>query len=114
MCAAPSKYVRAGMKLDLVASVAPRIEAPQLWRVLIRNPAARGHCGRPPVLAEFREFLRRGGSAVAGNRFRERRIKREQVDILERRRLVEDFVGCECRLDHGPVLLGGYWGRGGL
>src|SRR5207248_1856706 len=94
MSAPRHQFVIGRMKLDLVAAVAPGIEAPQLWRVLIRSAAARGHRSRPPVLAELREFLRRGGCAVGGNRFRKRRVEREQIDVLERRRLVEDFVGC--------------------
>jgi hypothetical protein len=41
------------MKLDFVAPVAAGVEGPQLWRVLVGEAAALGHCGRTPMLTEL-------------------------------------------------------------
>src|SRR4051794_17055217 len=89
------------MKLNLVAPVAARVKSPQFWRVLVGDTAARGHCGGAPVFAEFRQFLLRRRTAVRRNRLRQRPVKREQVDVLEGRRLVEDFMDGRRRLHHG-------------
>ena len=81
------------MKLDLVAPVAAGIEGPQFWRVLVGDAAPRRHRGRAPVLAEFGQFLLRRRAAIGRDRLDQRPVEREQIDILERRRLVEHFVG---------------------
>ena len=83
------------MKLDLVAAVAAGIEGPQLWRVLVGDAAPRRHRRRTPMLAEFGQFVLRRRAAIGGDRFDQRPVEREQIDVLERRRLVEDFVGRE-------------------
>ena len=87
------QFVIGRMKLDLVAPVAARIEGAQFWGVLVGDTAARGHRRRTPVLAEFQQFFLRRRAAIGRHRFHQWPVQREQVDVLERRRLVEDFVG---------------------
>ena len=103
MGAARHQFVIGGMKLDLVAPVAAGIEGPQFWRVLVGDAAARRHRGRSPVLAEFGQFLRGRRPAIGRDRFHQRPVRRVQIDVLERRRLVEHFMGRECGLRHGRL-----------
>jgi hypothetical protein len=81
------------MKLDLVPPIAARIEGPQFWRILVGDAAARSHRSRAPVLAELGQFLFRRRAAVGRDGVRQGPIHREQVDVLEGRRLVEYFMG---------------------
>jgi hypothetical protein len=83
------------VKLDLVATVASGIEGAQFWRVLVGDAAPRRHGRRTPVLPELGKFLFRGSAAIGGDGILERLVHCEQVDVFERRRLVEHFVGRE-------------------
>ena len=47
------------------------------------------------MLAELGQFLLGRSAAIGRDRFRQRPVDREQIDVLERRRLVEHFVGRE-------------------
>ncbi len=101
----PGRIVHAGMgavrhqlvigrvKLDFVAPVAARIERPQFWRIFVGDAAPRRHRGRTPMLPELRQFLLRRSAAVGRDRLREWLIQCEQIDVFERRRLVEHLVG---------------------
>ena len=95
MGAARHQFVIGRMKLDFVAPVAPGIERPQFWRVLVGEPSPLGHGGRTPVLAELGQFSMRGGPAIGGDRVRKRAVQREQIDIRKWRRLVEHLMGRE-------------------
>ncbi|MEY9296029.1 hypothetical protein ABIF24_000660 [Bradyrhizobium elkanii] len=106
MCGVRHQLMIGRMKLDLVAAIAPGIEQTQLRRVLVGNAAALRHGSGSPMLAEIGQLSRCRRPAIGGNRRGERRIHREQVDIFERRRLVEDVVGGKRSLRHG--LLGNW------
>ena len=93
--AARHHFVIGRVKLDLVAPVAAGIEGTQFWRVLVGDAAARRHGRRAPVLTELGKFLLGVSPAIGRDRFDQRPVDREQIDILERRRLVEHFVGRE-------------------
>ena len=99
--AARHHFVIGRVKLDLVAPVAAGIEGAQFWRVLVGDAAPRRHGRRTPVLTELGKFLFGGSPAIGRDRFDQRPVDREQIDILERRRLVEHFVGREWGLGHG-------------
>jgi hypothetical protein len=47
------------------------------------------------VLAELGQFLFRRGAAIGRDRLYQRPVQLEQINVFERRRLVENFVGCE-------------------
>ena len=89
------------MKLDLVAAIAPGIERSQFRRVLVGDPAALRHDGRSPMLAEIRQLCAGCRAAIGGHGRDEWRVRREEVDVLKGRRLVEDVVGGERSLRHG-------------
>ena len=93
MGAVRHQFMIGRMKLDFVAPVAAGIEGPQFRRVLVGEPAPLGHRGRTPMLAEFGQFLLRRSPAIGRDRIRQRPVEREQIDVLERRRLVEHLVG---------------------
>jgi hypothetical protein len=87
------QLVIGGMKLDFVAAIASGIERPQLWRVLVGDAAPRRHRCRTPVLPELGQFRVRRSAAIGRDRLRQRPVQREQIDVFERRRLVEYLVG---------------------
>ena len=92
------------MKLDDVAPKALGIEAAQLRRVLVGEPALLGHLGRTPQGPE-RGQLRFGASrAISRDRIDQRPVGGEQVHVRERRRLVENVMSLEGRLGHGRAL----------
>ncbi len=91
MGAVRHQFVIGRMKLNLIAAEAARIIGFQLRRILIGNAAALGHRRRAPMPAEIGKLRFGRFSAIHRNGFRERAVEREQIDILERRRLVEDF-----------------------
>ena len=43
-------------------------------------------------------------AAIGGDRLDQRPVEREQIDVFERRRLVEDLVGRECCLASWLIL----------
>jgi hypothetical protein len=89
------------VKLDLIAAKAARVKSPQFWRIFVGDAAPRRHCRRAPMAAEFRQFGMRRAALIHGYRLDQRPIQREQIDILERRRLVEYLMGRRRR--HGQV-----------
>ncbi len=107
----PGRIVQAGMRavrhqlmigrmeFDLVAPKPLGIEQPQLRRVLIRDTAALRHRRRAPMTTEGGEIIARHRACGHLHRVHQRPVQREQVDVLERRRLVEDIVGGK-RLRH--------------
>ena len=109
----PGRIVQAGMgavrhqlvigrmKLDFVAPVAAGVERPQFWRVLVGDAPPRRHRRRTPMLAELGQFLCGRSAAIGRNRIYQAAVQRKQIDVLERRRLVEHLVGRECGLRHG-------------
>ena len=104
MGAARHQFMIGRMKLDLVAPVAACIEGSQLWRILVGKTTALGHRRRTPKLPEFGQFLRGRTAAIGRDRLFQWRVQFEQIDLFERRRLVEHVVGRERRLGHGPSL----------
>ena len=100
MSAARHQFVIGRMKFDLVTPVAARIEGTQLGRVLVGDTPARRHRRRAPMLAELRQLLAGRSPAIGRERINERPVQCKQIDLLERRRLVEHLVGRERCLDH--------------
>jgi hypothetical protein len=95
------QFVIRGVKLDLVAAIAFGIEGAQFRRVLVGNAAALRHRRRAPMPAELRQLVPRRSAAIRGDRLDQRLVGRIEIDIFERRRLVEDLVGRKCCLAHG-------------
>src|SRR5919201_5565689 len=62
------------------------------------------------MLAEVRQFALGRSTAIGRDRFDKRPVGGEEIDILERRRLIEDLVGGEGGFRHGrslPTINGG-------
>src|SRR5262249_57826365 len=89
-----------GMELDRVAAEALAVEAREPRRVLVRAPRLLQHFGGPVALAEGGERRSRAARAVRGKCVLQGPVEGEKIDLLERRRLVEDLVGFEGR-GHG-------------
>ena len=89
------------VELDLVDAMAETVVAAQLRRVavgLLAEPD--GRCS-PEPRAEPAQALLAPGAALALDRLEQRAVLLEPVDLLERRRLVRDFVGAERRYSCG-------------
>ena len=93
--AACHQLVIGRVKLDFVAPDAAGIERPQFGRVLVGDAAPCRHDSRTPLLPELGQFLIRRSAAVGRHRIRQRPVQRKQIDVFERRRLVEHLVGRE-------------------
>ena len=92
------------MERDLVDPVAIAVVAVQDRRVLVRLLAEPDGRRLPEPAAEPREPGLAPGRALARDRLAQRRILLEQVDVLERRWLVQDLVGREReRLRSHPI-----------
>jgi hypothetical protein len=90
------------MKLDFVAPVAARIERAQPGRVLVGEAAPRRHRRRAPMLPELGQFLFVSRTAIGRDCLHQRLVEPEQIDVLERRRLVQHLMGRGW--GHGPFL----------
>src|SRR3954453_7295992 len=99
------QLVIGGMELDLVTTVAAGIEYPQFRRVFVREASPRRHRCRSPMPAEIGQFAPRQSAAVGSNRVGERRVQRKQIDILERRRLIEYLVDVGGGMGHAHSSL---------
>ena len=53
------------------------------------------------MLAELGQFILRRSATIGGDRLDQRPVDHIEIDIFERRRLVEDLVGRKCCLAHG-------------
>ncbi len=92
-----------GMKANLVDSSAVVVEAFQRRRLAIGLGAPADHLGRSAARAQRRQSLDVAAAPGAYDRVRQPAVAREQVHVLQRRRLVDDLVGVEA----------GDWTKGG-
>jgi hypothetical protein len=83
------------VELDPVGPLAARIVGLELRWVLVGEPPEVEPLGRAPLRAKARQVLRVGVHAIRPQRVEERPIEGDEVRVLERRGLVEDFVGVE-------------------
>ena len=90
MGAVRHQFMISRMEFHFVAAKAARIESLQLRRIFVGDTATLRHRSRTPVPAKIGKFLPCTLPAIRRYGFDKRRIKREQIDILERRRLIEN------------------------
>ena len=91
MGAVRHQFMIGRMEFDLVAPV-PRASNSRSFGgfSLARRP--RAAIAADPNACRTPTFRRGCGSAVRSHRLRQRTVQREQIDVLERRRLIEDLV----------------------
>ena len=93
--ARPHQLVVGRMELDDVAAKALRVEGVELRRIFVGATPEREHLCRSPLPPEGGQGSGFSTGAVRLDCVHKRRIGRKQVDVLVRRRLVENLVRIE-------------------
>ena len=90
------------MELDHIEPAPLAVERPEPRRVFVGEPRALESFSAAANGAERRQALGGMAAALPAHRLDERLVGGEEVDVLERRALVEDLVGRK-RVVHGAV-----------
>ncbi|KAF1858516.1 hypothetical protein Lal_00015033 [Lupinus albus] len=89
------QLVPRGVELDLVHAVAAAVEVHETRREFVGQAAQVEHAGCAQRTSEPVQVVAGPAGPFARDAFAQRRVAGEQVDVTERRRLVENLVGIE-------------------